>query len=1468
MKLQIVLVMVLVLIIVPMSMAATVGYWEFNEGTAGNPASTSAGALLDSGAMGNHATAYGPPYYVAGDPAYGDGIALDYDGGNDYALVANDGDFDMDSFTIEALINIPSTVANTGKICAAYQVGHDEFWIRSEFDGSLIGEAKAVVDDGTVSIVTGSTVLVDSQWHHVALVRDVGAAEVRLYVDYSLEDTATSAGTSTLNIADYVGLACDSYNPTNGELEGKIDFIRISNTALDPCDFLLQPPAPVIKLASNPSPTGAGVDLNADLSWSSGDGAISHDVYFGTNQGAVTDANTTATMGVYKIRQSPNTYDPCTMDISQSYYWRIDEVNGTNIWKGDVWSFTTMGPPQIVGYWEFNEKPPGSWVSTDPNAIIDSSGSGNHATAYGVLDYVDGNSSYGDGIALRNDGDSNYVLVANNGDFNFGSFTIEGMIKIDASVTDTKCAVAASYFTGHNEFWLRSDTGEGSGEMIGFVYDGTGQKVTGTTNVRDGQWHHVALVRDINAAELRLYVDYALEDTNTAITTNILDIADYVGLGNDYFNEGMKMDGDIDFIRISNWPLDPCDFLSEASPAIAFKLASNPSPTGGGVEVSADLSWSAGEDVNDVNGHHVYFGTDQQDVTDANTTVTLGVYKGSQSSTTYDPCTMDFSQSYYWRIDEVNGSDIWKGNIWSFTCIDSNIAEDMFILARDWLETDSSYLLGWSAPLTGFDDPNTHWVNDGTRGACLEFDGVDDKLDIPDEAMADFHSRSFSMWIKPTTASDCYITKATHDDTGGANPEKGRVNIEYFSGNIYAVVGNGGSPPAETFISNSTAITTGVWHHIALVMENMVIASQQRCKPKFYVDGSEVGLAVGTSPYLTPRTGPLSGFYIGGYGIYNWDGRTDDFRVYDYELTQGDIDLLVADSNLAVGPAVEYKLDETTCYMADDLSDSFETYVPLESAANVYDDEPAGSKIVNFKDYALLAESWLDVLTLDTNSESNIASLRKAKAHLDRGLILHSDGQPMDIEDQQKLSLTFCDEFASGVSHFQYTPGTKVNACTYSLMHRFNVSTFYRSEVAKNWPVGGISVLYGEEGSDGLDKFIDFCKQNGYEAFWAMRTNDTHDVTPDGWISSLWKQEHTDLLVGTESSNPPYAAWTALNYAEPLVREEFFKIAEEICQNYEIDGLMFDFFRHLPHFMSTAWGGIASNEEREMMNSLFRDIREMADEIGAERGRPILLIVRTPDSPDYSSALGLDVEQWMAEDLIDIWVATGYFRLQDWEDTVAIAKQYDVPVWASLDESRVTSSYNSKECYRARVMNAWNAGVDSIYLFNFSYSPGTPQFNLLNEIGNSRQLAYLDKTYVPDPRGAYWTANYLNGGESFFTRPLGPSPSNPYTLPYDIATEIILGVGDDVYGALRDDISVTAELELDVNGLDLSSELEVKFNNTIVTATLPTARPLEYVILPTLINNGNNSILITPSKETGPYPTILLEDVSLRIVYP
>jgi hypothetical protein len=105
----------------------------------------------------------------------------------------------------------------------------------------------------------------------------------------------------------------------------------------------LQPP--VRAKAIYPKDNDANVPQDLTLTWSTGEKAVTHDIYFGEDEAAVAAA-TTADTGIYKGSQAKenNTWTPGALEWNKTYYWRIDEVNPAEAespWKSSVWSFTT-----------------------------------------------------------------------------------------------------------------------------------------------------------------------------------------------------------------------------------------------------------------------------------------------------------------------------------------------------------------------------------------------------------------------------------------------------------------------------------------------------------------------------------------------------------------------------------------------------------------------------------------------------------------------------------------------------------------------------------------------------------------------------------------------------------------------------------------------------------------------------------------------------------------------------------------------------------------------------------------------------------------------------------------------------------------------------------------------------------------------------------------------------------------------
>ncbi len=81
------------------------------------------------------------------------------------------------------------------------------------------------------------------------------------------------------------------------------------------------------------------VSINTDLSWASGIETGTYDVYLGTNYDDVNNATTASAQFMDNV--SSTTYNPSDLELGQTYYWRVDDVDALQIFKGDVWSFST-----------------------------------------------------------------------------------------------------------------------------------------------------------------------------------------------------------------------------------------------------------------------------------------------------------------------------------------------------------------------------------------------------------------------------------------------------------------------------------------------------------------------------------------------------------------------------------------------------------------------------------------------------------------------------------------------------------------------------------------------------------------------------------------------------------------------------------------------------------------------------------------------------------------------------------------------------------------------------------------------------------------------------------------------------------------------------------------------------------------------------------------------------------------------
>ncbi len=96
--------------------------------------------------------------------------------------------------------------------------------------------------------------------------------------------------------------------------------------------------------ARSPNPPSGAVDVRQTsiLTWSPGEAAASHDVYFDTDANAVQNADTSSPEYRGSRDLDSESYDPGQLEWNTTYYWRVDEIEAAGtIQRGNLWSFTT-----------------------------------------------------------------------------------------------------------------------------------------------------------------------------------------------------------------------------------------------------------------------------------------------------------------------------------------------------------------------------------------------------------------------------------------------------------------------------------------------------------------------------------------------------------------------------------------------------------------------------------------------------------------------------------------------------------------------------------------------------------------------------------------------------------------------------------------------------------------------------------------------------------------------------------------------------------------------------------------------------------------------------------------------------------------------------------------------------------------------------------------------------------------------
>jgi concanavalin A-like lectin/glucanase superfamily protein/F5/8 type C domain-containing protein len=183
-----------------------------------------------------------------------------------------------------------------------------------------------------------------------------------------------------------------------------------------------------------------------------------------------------------------------------------------------------------------------------------------------------------------------------------------------------------------------------------------------------GEWTH--LVATFANGDKKLYVNGELVvEGNAALGPNTAQVL-RIGAGATEGDGAYFFVGLIDDVAVFDHALTATEVLGVMAGIASDEIAASPSPNDGAVDLPREtiLAWEPGVVAAT---HDVYLGTMFDDVNDASRANPMDVLiSQGQTDATCDPGRLEFGQTYFWRVDEVNAAPdntIFKGDVWSFT---------------------------------------------------------------------------------------------------------------------------------------------------------------------------------------------------------------------------------------------------------------------------------------------------------------------------------------------------------------------------------------------------------------------------------------------------------------------------------------------------------------------------------------------------------------------------------------------------------------------------------------------------------------------------------------------------------------------------------------------------------------------------------------------------------------------------------
>lgn len=717
-------------------------------------------------------------------------------------------------------------------------------------------------------------------------------------------------------------------------------------------------------LAWDPAPymgqTGVEGSLAAltrpTLAWKAGETAVGHHLYFGSDFNDVSDADKDESLEFYVGEfNDANSGWTCDEDLEYHsfHYWRVDEEDvSEQIIKGDTWMFRmanlgaasdpvpeTYPPAENVSPMVTLSWTPGLdnlrhklYLSTDYNDVYDC----NENASLTIQDTNTYNYYVKQGQPLERDttyywrvdevNDTGLVWAGD-----IWSFTTADYVPVDEFEYGKTDKLRMTW----EDVWV-NDTGAQVFAELGVVFDGSRSMRYKYSNWLDPYYAEASAPTSL----LEIGSDW------TILGVRALSVWFMGNPNNDPERMYLGLEDPDSYAEVE-YDGDPCDILVGAWYEWAIDLEDF---NDGGVEMS------------DVQTVYIGFG-DRSDPVD---------HGDIEGDVWFDALRLHPVRCFSMRgpVGDIDGDCITDYN-------------DLEIMGQDWLLTDSN-TLGYTGTLDDFNENNLMWhPYDGNSvdGGSLEFalghedDPVEGWTTSPDRVIIpplSLYSNELTItaWVKRKGIqypfSGIVFCRYDHDGDG----------VFKSAGDTCAGISFGRDHELRYHwdddywnINQGLYIEDQIWTFVALTVTPD--------EAYMYVRSLGGDLRPGSNykPHVIEEfLGPT---YIGEDSHNqprNIRALVDDVRIYN-EIAMSDSQIRYLSSfgddpageDPVVTPTAWYKLDESSGFVAEDSSIPELHYWPvasianpyIPSKANLYDDEPRYQRNVNMRDYALLADTWL-----------------------------------------------------------------------------------------------------------------------------------------------------------------------------------------------------------------------------------------------------------------------------------------------------------------------------------------------------------------------------------------------------------------------------------------------------------------------------------------------------------------------------